>query len=118
MISVGARYATSERLCTVTPLPGRASASSVTTVRPGLPGRLKGVLAGDHLHGFAPDCPPDRVTLEKGGSEVEMVAFAGHGKRRNKAGPYRPGCAGNLPGLLNFYGVRKRFRKSSSGLKL
>ena len=76
MISAGARYATLERPCTVTPLPERASASSVTTGRPGLPGRLKGVLAGDHLHGFAPDCPPDRKRQNKGHSEVETVASA------------------------------------------
>jgi hypothetical protein len=65
MISAGARYVTSRRPCTVTIQPGRASASSVTTGRPGLPGRLKGVPGDDHLHGYPPDRNPDREPPEK-----------------------------------------------------
>ena len=80
MISAGARYATSQRPCTVTIQPGRASASSVTTGKPGLPGPLKGVPDDDDLHGYPPDRSPDRETPEKGDSEVETVAFAEPGK--------------------------------------
>ena len=86
MISAGARYATLQRPCTVTIQPERASASSVTTGRPGLPDLLKGVPDDDDLHGYPPDCSPDRETPEKGNSEVETVPFAEPGKGQGAEG--------------------------------
>ena len=92
MISAGARYVTSRRPCTVTIQPERASASSVTTGKPGPSGPLKGVPADDHLHGQPPDrSPRSRNTgkrLFRGGNGI----VCGTRKRTRSKG--RPIIAG------------------------